>query len=175
MPTERIRRGWHPASDMTIDYEWRRLPRAADQRNINWTIVTPSGFFNEVDTIIGDTLDRSVGELGGWNGSIFISNVTPGMIRVLRDEIWQTDGLNEQITIVHYVVGRGWMCLQGWGRLRASRPGDIAEPRAGSGVITNFRIDFDTVFGTSGGEAPSGGGFSATAFSSGFDTGGIPD
>lgn len=175
MPSERIRRGWHDAADMTSAYEWNTLlSRADDQRHYRYEIVSPSGFFNEVDALIDDALDNSIGEIGSWNGSIYLAAVTPGMIQVLRDEIWQTDGLNEAITIVHYTVGRGWQCLQGWGRLRVSRPGDSAEARPGSGAVLNLRIDFDTVGGTSGGEAPSGGSHSL-AHNSSHNIGGIPE
>lgn len=173
MSSERIQRGWHPASAMTTAYEWARLRRAADQYDLPWMLGTPSGFFNEVDAIIDDALDSSLGETGGWNGPLHVAVVTPGMIQVLREDIWVTDGLNEQITIVHYVVGRGWVCLQGWGRLRASRPRDIAEPQPGSGLIRNFRIDFDTVHGTSGGIAPSGGSHNLSHNAS-HNIGGIP-
>lgn len=174
MPSERIRRGWHDASAMTRDYEWNNLPTASDQRKIRWVIASPSGFFNEVDAVIEDTLDNSIGEIGGWNGDLIVSDITPGMIQVLKDEIWQTDGLNEAITIVHYAVGRGWVCLQGWGRLKVSRPGDIAEAHAGTKSIANFRIGFDTAQGISGGEASSGGEFTSE-FTSEFVHGGIPE
>lgn len=175
MSSERIRRGWHDAADMTTDYEWNRLlPVASDQKHYHYEIESPSGFFNEVDAIIDDTLDGSIGEIGGWNGPLHLAVVTPGMIQVLRDHIWTTDGRNEQITIVHYVVTRGWLCLQGWGRLRAARPGDIANPQPASGVIRNFRIDFDTVGGLSGGIAPSGGSHSL-AHNVSHNIGGIPE
>lgn len=169
MPSHRIRRGWHDASAMTSAYEWTSLPRASDQRHLRYEIVSPSGFLSEADTVIQDTLDKSVGVLGFWNGTIYLAAVTPGMVQVLRDNIFTTDGLNEQITIVHYTVTQGWVCLQGWGRLRVARPGDVAAPRPGSGAIVNLSIDFDT-----GTEAAPGGDFNED-FGTDFSYGGIPE
>jgi len=167
MSAYRIRIGTHSASDMTSTYDVRDWPTQSDQKTPWFSPVTPSEMFKEYDSQSDGGLDGTRRFLGKWNGAWYFNALSPGQIDYIQDTFFTTDGANEALTIVTYVVRSGWICLNITGHY--NDPADAGQSKPGSGQMENLRlIDFDE-----GTEADSGGGFSS-GFSSGFNIGGIP-
>lgn len=165
----RLRAGTWDASAMTTAYAVANFPTQADQRHIKWRVVSPSGFMNEYDAYTEGGLDGTVRAIGRWNGEIVIAAATPMMLEYIRDTLFPTDGVNEDLTIVNYSVARsGLVCINAKATLRLGRPAEMAEPFPGQGAVVQVRIPyFDGI------EASSGGAYSA-AYSSAYNIGGIP-
>lgn len=163
----RARTGIHNASDMTNTYAISAYPRQSDQRNYPWMIVTPSEQFNPYDAITDGGLSGTRRAIGKWNGSWFFATATPLMIDHVVSTLFPTDGVNEWLTIVTYTAQYGWQCLNIYAHFNVL---EFGQSRPRGQVLRNVRlIDF-----TDGTIANSGGAYDASAYDSGYDTGGIP-
>lgn len=163
----RARTGTHNASDMTSAYNIQDYPIQTDQRTYPWIVASQSELFREFDAVTGGGLSGTRRQIGKWNGAWFFGALTPLMFAHVKSTLFPTDGLNEQLTIVTYIVKRGWTALNIYAHL--NEPAEFGQTRPRGQVLTNVRlIDFDE-----GTLADSGGGYS-TGYSSGYPTGGIP-
>ncbi|MAS33544.1 MAG: hypothetical protein CL610_06030 [Anaerolineaceae bacterium] len=167
MSAYRIRTGTHPASDMTSTYNVRAFPEQTDQHVPWFSPVTPSEMFRQYDAQTPGGLDGTRRFLGRWNGSWYFNALSPGQIDYIQTAFFPDNGVNQQLTIVTYVVRKGWVCLNVYGHF--NEPADAGSSRAGSGQMEGLRlIDFDE-----GVIANSGGDFNSD-FNSDFSKGGIP-
>lgn len=158
--TEKIRVGTF--SELEIDniaYAVVSFPIQEDQAFLPWyQPVDPSGAMME-DKETFDALDSSRGGFGGFTFSWIFGQLTPLMVKYIRDTIFSTTKYSENVTVMSFDRSYGWRainCIAVW-----NDPARSAEP-VGLQGYQKLKIDF-----VNGVAAPYGRGFDR-GFDSGF-------
>lgn len=168
MSAFRIRAGTYAASTMTSTYNVRSFAVQTDQLNPWFSPVTPSERWRQYDAQTEGGLSGLRRFIGKWNGSWYFNAITPGQVDYLRTTLFPTDGVNEDVTIVTYADGFGWICVQCTAHWNDPVTASGSQPT--SQRLQDFRMDFDE--GVLVG-ADSGSDFNSD-FSDDFGTQGIP-
>jgi hypothetical protein len=166
MPKPRIRVGTYAATTMTDTYAVQNFPIQSDQRNYPWRVITPTETAREFDAQT-DGVDGTRRYIGKWNGGLYFTAITPEMYQYVRLNLFPTNGVNEALTFVIYVVNKGWVCIQADCQL--NQLAEVGQSRPQARFTEGVRL---IEFGN--GELNTGGAFTS-GFSSGFDLGGIPE
>lgn len=108
--TERIKVGTWTATEMQIGYKVIDFAIQDDQAWLPWyQPIDPSGAISE--GVIQDSMDSGRGAFGGYNLSWIFGQLTPLMIKYLRDTYFATTLWSRDVTIVTFDRSYGWRTL----------------------------------------------------------------
>ena len=157
----RIRPGTYGTYQLTAAYDWTALPTQSDQTaDVPWypPIDPTTGQVSEVAELV-TALDGTRGGFGGYEGSLVLPLLTPGMVTYLRSYLF-SGGFSAAVTLMIWDRAQGWIVLNAV--LLWNDPAKSAEPRGGKRGYMNLKLDY-----INGTLADYGRGFSS-GFSAGF-------
>ncbi len=136
--TERIKVGTWTETEMHLGYKVIDFPIQTDQAFLPWyQPIDPSGAISEGQ--IQDSMDSNRGAFGGYNFSWIFGQLTPLMVKYLRDTIFATYLFSRDVTVVTFDRSYGWRtinCKALW-----NDPATKAEP-VGLQGYQKLKIDF---------------------------------
>lgn len=136
--TERIRVGTWTAIEMSFGFKVVDFPIQDDQAFLEWfPPIDPSSAISE--GLIQDSMDSGRGAFGGYSFSWVFGQLTPLMVKYLRDTIFAGTLFSRDVTVVAFDRSYGWRtinCKALW-----NDPAKTAQP-VGLQGYQQLKIDF---------------------------------